>query len=50
MKKADANEAGDGPRVSGVAPDQMLKVLRNLPKIEDYGEARIMPVFGGKLG
>jgi diketogulonate reductase-like aldo/keto reductase len=26
-----------------------MEVLRNLPRIEDYGEASAMPVFGGKL-
>ncbi|MEZ4652922.1 MAG: aldo/keto reductase [Candidatus Eisenbacteria bacterium] len=28
--------------------DEDMEVLRNLPQIEDYGEARNMPVFGGK--
>lgn len=26
-----------------------MEVLQNLPQIEDYGDARHMPVFGGKL-
>jgi len=29
--------------------DADMAVLKNLPQIEDYGEARGMPVFGGKL-
>jgi hypothetical protein len=26
-----------------------MGMLKNLPRIEDYGEASVMPVFGGKL-
>ena len=29
--------------------DADMEVLKNLPQIEDYGEASNMPVFGGKL-
>lgn len=29
--------------------DADMEVLKNLPKIEHYGEASVMPVFGGKL-
>ena len=26
-----------------------MEVLKNLPQIEDYGDASLMPVYGGKL-
>jgi hypothetical protein len=29
--------------------DADMEVLKNLPQIEDYGEASVMPVFGGKM-
>lgn len=35
--------------VDFVISDEDMNVLKNLPQIEDYGEARVMPVFGGKL-
>ncbi len=36
--------------VDFVISDEDMEVLKNLPQIDDYGEARNMPVFGGKLG
>jgi diketogulonate reductase-like aldo/keto reductase len=30
--------------------DEDIETLKNLPQIEDYGDASDMPVFGGKLG
>lgn len=35
--------------VDFVISDEDMAALRNLPRIEDYGEASNMPVFGGKL-
>ncbi|MCP5144943.1 MAG: aldo/keto reductase [Gammaproteobacteria bacterium] len=35
--------------VDFVISNDDMAVLQNLPQIEDYGEARNMPVFGGKL-
>ncbi|MCA9660738.1 MAG: hypothetical protein KC486_20520, partial [Myxococcales bacterium] len=29
--------------------DDDMELLKNLPRIADYGEASVMPVFGGKL-
>jgi len=36
--------------INFVISDTDMETLKNLPQIEDYGEARGMPVFGGKLG
>ncbi|MEZ5284964.1 MAG: aldo/keto reductase [Vicinamibacterales bacterium] len=35
--------------VDFVISDDDMDVLQHLPQIEDYGEARHMPVFGGKM-
>jgi diketogulonate reductase-like aldo/keto reductase len=35
--------------VDFVIAGEDMEVLNNLPRIEDYGEASAMPVFGGKL-
>jgi len=32
-----------------VISNEDMEALKNLPQIEDYGEASNMPVFGGKL-
>lgn len=29
--------------------DEDMETLKHVEKIKDYGEARVMPVFGGKL-
>lgn len=36
--------------VDFVISEEDMEVLKGLPQIEDYGDARNMPVFGGKLG
>jgi hypothetical protein len=36
--------------VDFVISDADMDILKNLPRIEDYDDARNMPVFGGKWG
>jgi len=39
----------DNADVDFVISSEDMDVLRNVPKIEDYGDASMMPVFGGTL-
>ena len=39
----------DNAGVDFTISDEDMEVLKNVPQIEDYGEASVMPVFGGKL-
>jgi len=35
--------------VDFVISDEDMELLKNVPQIEDYGSASMMPVYGGKL-
>jgi len=48
-KTANPAHMKNNADVDFVISKEDMEVLKNLPKIEDYGEARNMPVFGGKL-
>lgn len=48
-KTANPAHMKSNAAVDFVISDEDLEVLKDLPRIEDYGEARGMPVFGGKL-
>ncbi len=36
--------------VDFVISDEDMDFLKNMEQIEDYGEASMFPVYGGKLG
>ena len=48
-KTADPAHMKNNAEVDFAISDEDMEILKNLPQIEDYGEARNMPVFGGKL-
>ena len=48
-KTANPAHMADNAKVDFVISDEDMETLKNLPQIEDYGEARGMPVFGGRL-
>lgn len=47
-KTANPNHMRDNLGVDFVIQDADMAVLKNMPKIEDYGEHSYFPVFGGK--
>lgn len=47
-KTANPAHMKSNAAVDFVISDEDMEVLRNLPRIADYGEASAMPVFGGK--
>lgn len=49
-KTANPAHMKDNADVDFTISDADMEVLKNLPQIEDYGEASVMPVFGGTLG
>ena len=48
-KTANPAHMKDNAGVDFTISDEDMEVLKNVPQIEDYGEASVMPVFGGKL-
>jgi diketogulonate reductase-like aldo/keto reductase len=48
-KTADPAHMKQNADVEFVISEEDMNHLRNLPRIEDYGSASMMPVFGGKL-
>jgi diketogulonate reductase-like aldo/keto reductase len=48
-KTANTAHMKSNAQIDFVISDNDMEVLKNLPKIENYGEASFMPVFGGKL-
>jgi diketogulonate reductase-like aldo/keto reductase len=48
-KTANPAHMKSNAEVDFTIADDDMETLKNLPKIEDYGEASNMPVFGGKL-
>ncbi|MEZ5963113.1 MAG: aldo/keto reductase [Planctomycetota bacterium] len=48
-KTANPAHMRDNAGVDFAISEADMEVLKGLPQIEDYGEARGMPVFGGKL-
>lgn len=49
-KTANPAHMKDNAGVDFTISDADMETLKNLPQIEDYGDASNMPVFGGKLG
>jgi len=49
-KTANPAHMESNAAVDFVLADEDLEVLRNLQQIDNYGEASMFPVFGGKLG
>ncbi|MCA9641248.1 MAG: aldo/keto reductase, partial [Myxococcales bacterium] len=48
-KTANPKHMRNNAEVDFTISDEDMKVLGDLPRIDDYGEASNMPVFGGKL-
>lgn len=48
-KTANPAHMKSNTAVDFVISDKDMEVLQNLPRIADYGDASVMPVFGGKL-
>ena len=48
-KTANPDHMRDNAAVDFVISDRDMETLKNLPQIEDYGDASAMPVFGGSL-
>ena len=48
-KTANPDHMKDNAGVDFVISDDDMDALKNLERIKDYGEASMMPVFGGKL-
>lgn len=48
-KTANPAHMKNNAEVDFVISEEDMEMLKNLPQIEDYGDARNMPVFGGKL-
>lgn len=49
-KSANRSHMKSNAAVDFVISDEDMDVLKNLPRIEDYGDASVFPVYGGKLG
>ncbi|MCB9780935.1 MAG: aldo/keto reductase [Alphaproteobacteria bacterium] len=49
-KTANPAHMRDNAAVDFVISDADMDVLRGLPTIQDYGEASVFPVYGGRLG
>jgi diketogulonate reductase-like aldo/keto reductase len=48
-KTSDPEHMKSNIRVDFTISDEDMELLKNAPQIKDYGDAGIMPVFGGKL-
>jgi diketogulonate reductase-like aldo/keto reductase len=48
-KTANPEHMRSNAEVEFVISENDMELLRNMPKIKDYGDASVMPVFGGKL-
>jgi len=48
-KTADPAHMKNNAEVDFVIADEDMEVLKNVERIKDYGDASMMPVFGGKL-
>jgi len=49
-KTANPAHMKSNAAVDFVISDEDMETLKNLPQIEDYGQASMFPVYGGKLG
>lgn len=49
-KTANPAHMKDNAGVDFAISDADMAILRGLPEVEDYGEANMFPVYGGKLG
>lgn len=48
-KTANAEHMKDNAEVEFIISDEDMEILKNVPKIKDYGKHRFFPVFGGKM-
>jgi diketogulonate reductase-like aldo/keto reductase len=49
-KTANPAHMKDNAGVDFTISDADMEVLQGLPQLDDYGEANMFPVYGGKLG
>ncbi|HJK89128.1 MAG TPA: aldo/keto reductase [Polyangiaceae bacterium LLY-WYZ-15_(1-7)] len=49
-KTANPAHMKDNAGVDFTISDEDMEALKGLPEIDDYGEANVFPVYGGKLG
>ncbi len=48
-KTANAEHMKDNAEVEFIISDEDMEILKNVPKIKDYGKHGFFPVFGGKM-